>query len=112
MNCVWEHPGINGPELNSLLEKAGYKFGHNMYSYLSSCVKKGVLRKEMPFSQCFPIVSREEVTNLSLNQLVKKMFGDSPSALVASLVSDKNISAEELDKIKKIVEEIDTDERQ
>lgn len=61
-------------------------------------------RKEGRTHIYIPIYEKPEYETASLNHLVKHVFESTPSSMVARLVDDKNISPQELKKIKEILD--------
>ncbi len=51
------------------------------------------------------LVTEEAVTHSATHDLVARLFDGSPSGLVAHLVKNERLSSEELDRIRKVVEE-------
>lgn len=68
--------------------------------------KKGFVksRKEGRAHIYIPTYEKSEYEAVSLNHLVKNVFEDTPSTMVARLVDDNNISSQELKKIKEILD--------
>ena len=52
-----------------------------------------------------PVVPKEDYEARSLNHIVKKLFNNVPTSLVARLVDGQNLSQQELEEMKKILEE-------
>ena len=52
-----------------------------------------------------PLVKREAAGRSALRRLVDKVFEGSPELLLTQLVSDKNLSDEELRRLRKLLEE-------
>ena len=52
-----------------------------------------------------PLVERKEATRSEIRHLVQRFFGDSHEALVLNIMEDQGISASELAKLRKMVEE-------
>jgi predicted transcriptional regulator len=53
----------------------------------------------------YPTVERREAGATALRRLVKKVFSGSPEALVTQLVSDENLSEEELRRLRRLLDE-------
>ena len=61
-------------------------------------------RKEGKTHIYIPMYKKSEYEAASLNHLVKNVFEGTPSSMVARLVNDNNISPQELNKIKDILD--------
>ena len=52
------------------------------------------------------LISREQAQAYATDELVDKLYGGAPDRLVASLLDRRRLTAEELDGLKKLVEEL------
>jgi predicted transcriptional regulator len=52
-----------------------------------------------------PLVPRDRAGKSALRRLVKKVFGGSPELLLTHLVSDRNLTAAELKRMRKLLDE-------
>lgn len=52
-----------------------------------------------------PVVARERAQSKALTQLLRRFFGNSPELLMLNLVENKKITAEELERLRKRLEE-------
>ncbi|HRZ42543.1 MAG TPA: BlaI/MecI/CopY family transcriptional regulator [Bacteroidales bacterium] len=70
-------------------------------------VKKGfVAYRELGSSyEYYPVVSREAYSGSYLNSMVNRFFGNSYAGLVSFFAADKQVSVEELEKIRRLVDE-------
>lgn len=53
----------------------------------------------------YPVVQRDEAGSTALRQVVKKIFHGSPEALITQLVSDHNLSEDELLGMRRLLDE-------
>jgi len=68
---------------------------------------KGHLRHEQEgrAHRYFPLVDRREAGASALRQLIAKVFSGSPAALLTQLVSDHDLSPDEIDCIRRLLDE-------
>lgn len=76
------------------------------YTVLKKCVEKGLVERTDPGFRCRALVSREEVRQLETRGLIDRMYGGSADRLVASLLDGKALSGEEIDRLRRLVEEL------
>ena len=76
------------------------------YTVIKKCVEKEAIERREPNFQCHPLVSREQVREQEAVDLVDKFFDGSASLLFASLVHGKALSREEIDQLKKLVDDL------
>ena len=69
--------------------------------------KKGILasRKNDRAHVYYPLVAKSEYESKSLNHIVKNLFEDTPSSLVMKLLSESDLSHEELKSIRSLLNE-------
>jgi predicted transcriptional regulator len=98
VNDILEHYGDPKPAYNTIstivriLEKKGF-VGHNSFGKTH---------------QYFPLISKEEYTQKFFKGFMKNYFSNSYQKLASFLTNDKNISIEDLEEMKKLMEnEID-----
>ena len=56
---------------------------------------------------CSAIIPKEEVQQAQADELINKVFDGSASGLVAALLNHQKLSREEIDKLKRIVDELE-----
>jgi BlaI family transcriptional regulator, penicillinase repressor len=52
-----------------------------------------------------PTVDREQARESHLNRLLRKLFADSPEALLTQLVSDREVPREDLERMRALIED-------
>ena len=76
------------------------------YTVLKKCVEKGLAERNEPGFRCRALVSREEAQRQETRGLIDRMYGGSADRLVASLLNGKALSGEEIDRLRRLVEEL------
>lgn len=76
------------------------------YTMLKKCADKGLIERRDPGFVCKPLISREEACASETRDLINRMYGGSADRLVASLVSDKVLTEEEISNLRRLVEEL------
>ncbi len=106
MNILWKlGEGTVKDVLNELEENRNLAYT-SASTILRILEKKKFVesRKEGRTHIYIPQVEKSKYEAVSLNHLVKNVFEDTPSSMVARLVYNKNISSQELKKIKEILD--------
>lgn len=106
MEVLWQRGDLTAKEISDILKE---EIGWNMnttYTVIKKCVAKGAIRRTDPHFQCHALISREEMRQYEASSLVDKVFDGSPSLLFASLLGGKQLSQEELDRLRQMVEEL------
>ena len=104
MELVWEGEPISAKSV-SLLAADRYGWNKNTtYTVIKKLEAKGVLHREEPGFVCTSLISRDEVCKTETQGLIDKLFGGSRKALFSALLEDEDISAEELDELRAMIE--------
>lgn len=106
MEVLWNRGDLTAKELAGIL---GREIGWNVnttYTVIKKCVAKGAILRTEPHFQCHALISQSEVRQQEAVELVDKLFDGSPSLLFASFLGGKKISQEELDRLRRMVEEL------
>lgn len=74
------------------------------YTVLKKCAEKGLIERTDPGFRCRALLTRQEVQHMKTRDLIDRMYGGSADRLVASLLEGKALSAEEIARLRKLVE--------
>ena len=101
-DIVWAHEPIASGELAKICENELSWKRPTTYTVLRKLCEKGVLQNRD--GVVVSLVSREEFYSAKSEQIVEDSYRGSLPAFVASFVSRKKISAEEVDEIRKMID--------
>lgn len=105
MEVLWERGDLTAKEIAEILtDEIGWNV-NTTYTVIKKCVAKGAIARSEPKFRCHALISREEVRQYEASALVDKMFDGSPSLLFASLLQGSRVSPEELERLRRLVEE-------
>lgn len=107
MNVLWNEGDCTAKHISDILSE---RIGWNMnttYTLIKRCIKKGAIERSEPDFMCHALVSRAVVQETETNELLDKLFDGSADKLFAALVGRKNLSPEQIKKLKKIVGDFD-----
>ena len=107
MNVLWNEGDCTAKHISDILsERVGWNM-NTTYTLIKRCIKKGAIERSEPDFMCHALVSREVVQETETNELLDKLFDGSADKLFAALVGRKNLSPEQIKKLKKIVGDFD-----
>lgn len=107
MNVLWHEGDCTAKHISNVLaERIGWNM-NTTYTLIKRCIKKGAIERSEPNFMCHALVSRKAVQETETNELLNKLFDGSADKLFATLVGRKNLSPEQIKKLKKIVGEFD-----
>ena len=99
---LWEHEPISSRELSQLCkEKLGWS-KTTTYTVIKRLSDRGVLKNEN--TVVTSLVSKEEVQASEIDELVEKKFEGSLPAFIAAFEKKKNLSDDEIEQIRKIID--------
>lgn len=101
MNVLWSEGECTAKHISDVLAQ---RVGWNMnttYTLIKRCIKKGAIERSEPNFMCRALISRDLVRETETNELLDKLFDGSADKLFAALVGRKNLSPEQLAKLKK-----------
>lgn len=107
MNVLWDEGKCTAKYVSDVLsERVGWNM-NTTYTLIKRCIKKGAIKRTEPDFMCRALVSREAVQEAETNELLDKLFDGSADKLFAALVGRKNLTPEQIKKLKKIVGDFD-----
>jgi BlaI family transcriptional regulator, penicillinase repressor len=106
MNVLWERGSATVHEvLESLSAKQPLAY-NSVLTIVRILEKKGYVKhiKDRRAHVYTPQVAREDATRSEVRRLVSRFFGNSHEMLVLNILEDKGIDAEELDRVRQLLE--------
>lgn len=77
------------------------------YTIIKRCVKKGAIERTEPNFMCHALIPKEDVQEAETDELINKLYNGSADKLFASLLGRKRLSAEQIEKLKQIIDELE-----
>ena len=77
------------------------------YTLIKRCIKKGAVRRSEPNFMCHALIPKEEVQEAETNELINKIYDGSADKLFAALLNRKKLSAEEIERLKQLVADLE-----
>lgn len=105
MNILWDEGSATVKEAREVVGRdTPYT---SVLSIFQTLEQKGHIRHEREGRayRYFPLVEREEAGNRALHYVLDHLFKGSPRALMISLVSNESVDEEELEELRRILEE-------
>ena len=106
MDVVWREGGETTARRigEALADRFGYSLSAT-YTLIGRCIKKGAVERSEPGFVCRALVPREEVQRAETDELINKLYDGSADKLFAALLSSKKISREEIERLKKLIDD-------
>ncbi len=107
MDVIWRDGDVTAKRIAQILgEEVGWNV-NTTYTLIKRCIGKGAIERREPNFVCHALIAREEVQAAQTDELIDRVYGGSADMLFASLLSRKKLSAEQIARLKKIVDELE-----
>lgn len=107
MGVLWREGDCTAKHIASVLhEQTGWNV-NTTYTLIKRCIKKNAIQRTEPNFMCHAMIPKEEVQEAETNELIDKIFDGSADKLFASLLGRKKLSAQQIERLKEMVEEME-----
>lgn len=107
MDILWKEGVVPAKHVADILtEELGWN-KNTTYTLIKRCINKGAIERTEPNFMCRALIAREKVQEAETNELINKVFDGSADKLFAALLSRKKLSAGQIEKLKKMVDEFE-----
>ncbi len=104
MEILWEAAPRSAKEISLIAaETIGWN-KNTTYTVIKKLEAKGFLQRQEPGFLCTPLISQEQVQTAETKTLLDKLFGGSRKALFSALLKDEDLSPEELQQLRQMIE--------
>lgn len=107
MDVLWREGDTTAKHISDVLkEEVGWNM-NTTYTLIKRCIKKGAIERREPNFICHALVPKEEVQEAETNELINKIYDGSADKLFTALLGRKKLTAEQIDKLRQIVGELE-----
>lgn len=107
MNVLWREGDSTARHIAAVLtEEVGWNV-NTSYTLIKRCIKKGAIRRTDPNFVCHALIRKEEVQEAETEELINKIYDGSADKLFAALLGSRKLSAEQIEKLKAMVREME-----
>ena len=107
MNVLWREGDATAKHIAEVLkEDTGWNV-NTTYTLIKRCIAKGAIERREPHFMCHALIPQEDVREAETNELINKVYDGSVNNLFAALLGKEKLSAEQIERLKKIGEEWD-----
>ena len=107
MKLLWKHGELTAKRIAELLsEEVGWNV-NTSYTVIKKCIAKGAIERSEPNFLCRAIVTERETQDSAAAELIDKLYDGAADKLVAGLIDSKRLSPDEIEKLKRLVEELE-----
>ncbi len=107
MDILWREGDAAAKHIAAVLnEEVGWNV-NTTYTLIKRCIKKGAIERTEPNFMCHALIPKEDVQEAETDELINKIYDGSADKLFAALLGRKKLSREQIDKLKKMVDELE-----
>ena len=107
MNVLWREGDLPAKAIaRTLTEEIGWNV-NTTYTLIKRCIAKEAIERSEPGFMCRALVSKEQVQQEETQELIDKVFDGSADKLFASLLGGRRISREQLEQLRRMIDEMD-----
>jgi len=107
MEVLWKEGDRSAKQISDILKA---EIGWNMnttYTVIKKCIGKGAIERYEPNFMCHALIAKVQVQEMETDELIDKVFNGSVDKLFASLLGRKKLSAQQIEKLKQIVDNVE-----
>ena len=107
MDVLWREGDLPAKAIaRTLTEEIGWNV-NTTYTLIKRCIAKEAIERSEPGFMCRALVSKEQVQQEETQELIDKVFDGSADKLFASLLGGRRISREQLEQLRRMIDEVD-----
>lgn len=105
MEILWKEGDLTAGQLAKMLkEQTGWN-RNTTYTVIKKLIDKGAIKRLEPNFTCRATITKEQVQQYEATELIGKLFDGSAEIFMSAFLSGKELSKDEIDRLKQIVED-------
>jgi BlaI family penicillinase repressor len=105
MDVLWKKGDLTAKGISDILKEEISWNMNTTYTVIKKCVAKGAIQRIEPNFICHALITKEEVQEEEVEELIGKMFDGSAALLFSSMLERGKIPKEVLDKLNRMVKD-------
>lgn len=107
MEVLWKEGDTTAKRIAEILkEQIGWS-KTTTYTVIKKCINKNAIERHDPNFICRPLITIEQVREFEITELINKMYNGAADQLIVSILGRKNLSAEEIARLKQLIKDLD-----
>lgn len=103
MDVLWREGDTTAKQISNILNET---IGWNMnttYTVIKKCIAKGAIERREPNFLCHALIAKDVVQASETEELLHKLFDNSPDLMFASLLGHQKLSKEQIERLRRMV---------
>ena len=109
MECLWDFGDLCAKDIAARLNTQIGWSKTTTYTVIKKCIEKKALSRIDPGFMCHALISRDEILEQETDEFIERNFDGAADKLVASLLGQKKLSADEIGRLKQLIERLEAD---
>lgn len=109
MECLWDHGDLSARDIAARLNTQVGWSKTTTYTVIKKCIEKKALQRIDPGFICHALITRDEILEQETDEFIERNFDGAADKLVASLLGQKKLSADEIGRLKQLIERLEAD---
>lgn len=110
MDVLWKKGDMPAKQISDILKET---IGWNMnttYTVIKKCIAKGAIERREPKFVCHALILRDTVQAAETEELLHKLFDNSPDLLFASLLGHQKLSRAQIENLRRMISTLQAQE--
>ena len=104
MEIIWENTPISAKEVSLIAAKTIGWNKNTTYTVIKKLIEKKAIERNEPNFICTSLVKKDDVRRTETASLLGRLFNGSKKALFSALLEDEDLSAEDLDELRAMID--------
>lgn len=103
MDVLWKEGDMPAKQISDILkESTGWNM-NTTYTVIKKCIAKGAIERKEPNFLCHALIARDVVQAAETEELLQKLFDNSPDLMFASLLGHQKLTREQIERLRRMV---------
>ena len=110
MDVLWKEGDLPAKQISNILNEA---IGWNMnttYTVIKKCIAKGAVERREPNFLCHALIEKSVVQAAETEELLQKLFDNSPDLMFASLLGHQKLSRAQIENLRRMISTLQAQE--
>jgi BlaI family transcriptional regulator, penicillinase repressor len=106
MEILWRDGATSAKKIAEVLKTQVGWSKTTTYTVIKKCIEKKAIERHEPNFVCHPLVSREQAREYETTGLINRMYDGAADQLIASLIGNRKLSPQEIERLRKLVDDL------
>ncbi len=104
MEILWEREPVSAKEMSVIAENRIGWNKNTTYTVIKKLIEKQMVERAEPGFVCTSLVKKDDVRRAETENLLGRLYNGSKKALFSALLEDEDLTADELDELRAMIE--------